>query len=247
VSLDLAMRARLVGLLDLTELGETADAAANERLCTRAITPLGPVAAVCLWPAFVPQAKRRLAATPVRIATVVNFAGGDEPPAQVSAAIAAALSDGADEIDFVLPYRRLLAGDATAARAGVANARRTTGGAVLKVILETGALSEPEIIAEASRIALGEGADFLKTSTGKVPVNATLPAARTMLEEIARSDRHVGFKPAGGIRDGETALAYVTLAEEILGAGWATQKTFRIGASGLLDALLEEAASDSRY
>lgn len=248
MSLDRAMREKLVGLLDLTELGDTADAAAIDKLCARAPTPLGPVAAVCLWPAFVPRAKRRLAGTPVRIATVVNFPSGEEPAADVSAAIAAALEAGADEIDYVLPYRRLLAGDAETARAGVADARRATADAVLKVILETGELADERKIAEASRIALGEGADFLKTSTGKVPVNATLPAARIMLEEIARSGRPVGFKPAGGIRDGVTALAYVTLAEETLGAGWATPKTFRLGASGLLDALLDEGAtSAARY
>jgi deoxyribose-phosphate aldolase len=248
VSLDLAMRARLVGLLDLTELGEAADAAAIGRLCERAQTPLGSVAAVCLWPAFVPQAKALLAGTPVRIATVVNFPAGDEPAAEVSVAIAAALEAGADEIDYVLPYRRLLAGDTEATRTGVADARRATGDAVLKVILETGELSSPERIAEASRIALGQGADFLKTSTGKVLVNATLPAARIMLGEIARSGGPAGFKAAGGIRDGATALAYVSLAEDILGEGWATPKTFRIGASGLLDALLEEgSASGTRY
>lgn len=247
MSLDLATRTRLVGLLDLTELGDAADAAANDRLCTRAITPLGPVAAVCIWPAFVGQAKRLLAGTPIRIATVVNFPSGEEPQANVSAAIAAALAEGADEIDYVLPYRRLLAGDPGTARAGVAAARSATGDAVLKVILETGELSDSGKIAEASRIALGEGADFLKTSTGKVSVNATLPAARIMLEEIARSGRPAGFKAAGGIRDGVTALAYLAIAEDILGEGWATKKTFRIGASGLLDALLDGEVGTARY
>ncbi len=248
MSLDKATRTRLVGLLDLTELGESADAAANDRLCIRATTPLGPVAAVCLWPAFVGQAKRLLGGTRIRIATVVNFPSGEEATEQVAAAIAKALADGADEIDYVLPYRRLLAGDHEAPRAGVAAARRAAGDAVLKVILETGELGEPQKIAEASRIALGEGADFLKTSTGKVSVNATLPAARIMLEEISRAGGRAGFKAAGGIRDGETALAYVTLAEEILGAGRARPKTFRIGASGLLDALMEnEQTGAGRY
>ena len=113
---------------------------------------------------------------------------------------------------------------------------------------QVGELSSAQKIAEASRIALGEGADFLKTSTGKVSVNATLPAARIMLEEIARSGRPVGVKPAGGIRDGSTALAYLMLAEEILGPGWVTPQTFRIGASGLLDTLMEnEQAGAGRY
>lgn len=107
----------------------------------------------------------------------------------------------------------------------------------LKVILETGALGSSEAIGRASRLAIAAGADFLKTSTGKIAVGATPEAARAMLETIKASGATVGFKASGGIRGFEAAESYLTLAEEIMGAGWTQRDTFRIGASALLDEL----------
>jgi len=113
-------------------------------------------------------------------------------------------------------------------------------GKTLKTILETGELKTPALIRAAARIAIGTGADIIKTSTGKTEVSATPEAVRLMLEEIRASGRQVGLKPSGGIRTADDARAYLALADEIMGEGWARPETFRFGASGLLDALLVE-------
>jgi deoxyribose-phosphate aldolase len=118
-------------------------------------------------------------------------------------------------------------------------------GARLKVILETGALGDPSMIKVAAQLAVAGGADFIKTSTGKIPVSATPEAARVMLEVIAGADHIVGIKPSGGIRTLDDAQIYLALADEVLGDSWATPQTFRFGASGLLDALESEIAGDA--
>jgi deoxyribose-phosphate aldolase len=112
------------------------------------------------------------------------------------------------------------------------------GGRLLKVILETGELVEPALIEGASRVAIQAGADFIKTSTGKTPVSATPQAAEIMLNTIKASGRPVGLKPSGGIRTVEDAGLYLGLADRIMGPGWATPRTFRIGASSVYDALI---------
>jgi deoxyribose-phosphate aldolase len=229
---------RALAALDLTDLTDDCDGAAIERLCGRAVTKYGPVAAVCIWPRFIARARPLLAGTGVRIATVVNFPSGDEALDQVKADIRAALADGADEIDLVLPYRALIEGNDATARAMVALARATAADATLKVILETGELRDPGRIEHAARLAIAEGADFIKTSTGKVEINATPEAARIMLQAIAGSGRPVGLKPAGGIRAVADAGEYLALADAIMGPGWATPERFRLGASGVLDAIL---------
>ena len=229
---------RALALLDLTDLGDDCDAGAIERLCGRAVSRHGAVAAVCIWPRFVAHARALLAGTGVKIATVVNFPGGDEYPEQVAADIRAAIADGADEIDLVIPYRALIDDRDDVAREMIALARAAAAGATLKVILETGELRESDLIEHASMLAIAEGANFIKTSTGKVPLNATPEAARIMLGAIKKSNRSVGFKPAGGIRTVEDAAQFLALADEIMGVNWATAKTFRFGASGVLDAIL---------
>ncbi len=229
---------RALACLDLTNLDDACDAAAVAALCARAATPHGPVAAVCLWPRFTAQAKAALAGSPIRIATVVNFPAGTAPVADTEAEIARALADGADEIDFVVPWRRLAAGHPSEIAAAVTAVKGACGAATLKAILETGELADPALIRAAADEALAGGADFLKTSTGKVPVNATPEAARILLDAIRASGRDVGLKPAGGVRTTADAARYLALADEMMGAGWATPARFRIGASGVLTALL---------
>ncbi len=229
---------RALVCLDLTNLDDGCDAAAIDELCRRARTPHGSVAAVCIWPRFVAQAKAALAHTGIRVATVVNFPTGDEPLDAVAAMVGAALAEGADEIDMVVPWRGLRGGDGEAIAAAVRRVKAACGGAVLKAILETGELKDPALIGLAAERALDGGADFLKTSTGKVPVNATPEAARILLDAIARHGGSAGFKAAGGVRSVEDAGAYLDLADGIMGSGWAGPKHFRIGASGLLDVLL---------
>jgi deoxyribose-phosphate aldolase len=235
---DAVMARRALACLDLTDLGEDTDAEAAVALCRRAQTSHGPTAAVCLWPRFVSVARNALAGTPVRIATVVNFPHGGEMLGPVRETVKQALADGADEIDMVLPYRAFAEGRADVAARMVDAVREAAGAKLLKVILETGMLREPRVIRRAADLAIAEGADFIKTSTGKVEVNATPEATGVMLEAIAASGRTVGLKPAGGIRTLADAAAYITQADAAMGEGWARPETFRIGASGVLAALL---------
>ncbi|WP_043540358.1 deoxyribose-phosphate aldolase [Salinarimonas rosea] len=238
---DLARRA--IALTDLTNLDETCTESAIDTLCAKAKggDAIPPVAAVCVWPQFIGRAKARLTGSPVRVATVVNFPTGDEDVERVVEQAREALRDGADEIDLVLPWRAFLAGDEDVARDMIAAVReRVPAERPLKVILETGELREADAIRRASTLAIAEGADFVKTSTGKTAVSATPEAARIMLETIAAAPRgrRVGLKPSGGIRTLEQARTYLDLAAEIMGADWARPETFRFGASGLHAALV---------
>jgi deoxyribose-phosphate aldolase len=231
-----------LGLVDLTSLNDDDTDAVVRSLCNRARTPFGPVAAVCIYPRFIATARAVLAEhpdqAPVQIATVVNFPDGSSRIEQAVAETTDAVLAGADEIDLVFPWRALIDGDESTGPALIAACRQACNGRLLKVILETGELLEPALIRKASELAIDSGADFLKTSTGKVPVNATLPAAAIVLECIRDSGKDLGFKAAGGIRTSSEAAAYLALAEQIMGAGWINPRHFRFGASSLLDDLL---------
>ncbi len=232
---DIARRA--INLLDLTELGDTATDDDVRALCARAVGPHGTVAAVCVWPRHVALAHHLLANTGVRVATVVNFPSGDDPIDDVVALTAAALADGADEIDLVLPYRAFLTGDTSHAAAMIDRVRHAAHAHTLKVILETGELGSPDVVREAAELAVAHGADFIKTSTGKTPHSASLEATEVMLGVIRGAGRPIGLKPSGGIRTLADATAYLEQADGFMGHGWATPATFRFGASGLLTAL----------
>lgn len=228
----------LIGCLDLTNLNDDCDSAAIAALCAKAQSPHGNVAAVCIWPRFVAQAKGLLAGTGIKIVTVVNFPDGGEDTLAVEAATRQALDDGADEIDTVLPYKALAEGRPGFAETQIVRIKRICGDKVLKVILETGELPDAETIRRAADVALAAGADFLKTSTGKVSTNATLEAAEILLSAIADTDKSVGFKPAGGIKTSSDAIAYFDVAKRIRGDAAPNPALFRIGASSVLDALI---------
>lgn len=229
---------RLIGLLDLTSLndGHDDDIAG---LCARALTPHGSVAAVCSWPEFARYMARLMAGRGSRVAVVIDFPDGHGSAEAVLAETRQAVADGAEELDLVWPYRRWLSGDHRGAVDIVRTVAGAKGDARLKVILETGALEDPAMIGAASLAVIDAGADLLKTSTGKISVGASLPAAEAMLRAIRESGRDIGFKASGGIATVEHAAAYLDLAEEIMGEGWADPRHFRIGASRLLDALLD--------
>lgn len=234
---------RILDLMDLTNLDDACTETDVDRLCARAHGPHGNVAAVCVWPRFVARAVRQLSGTGIHIATVVNFPSGDDEPAEVVALIGRCLADGADEIDVVLPYKKFLDGRLDEVVVALDTIRAAVPRtAHLKVILETGELSEPEVIRRAARLAIDHGADFIKTSTGKTKVSATTESARIMLEVIADSIRPVGLKPSGGIRTLRDAEQYLDLADDIMGPTWVSSETFRFGASGLLDSLEAELA-----
>ncbi len=230
---------RILALIDLTDLSDDCRAGAIDSLCRRGVTKFGAVAAVCVWPHFVGHAARLLAGTGVRIATVLNFPSGGEDIERAITDCRETLRDGADEIDLVMPYRAFLAGDAGLAGAMIEAVAEEIGDTkILKVILETGVIADPALIAKASALAIERGADFLKTSTGKTPVSATPKAAQIMLEAIKTSGRPVGFKASGGIRTPEQAAVYLDLADRIMGRDWARPATFRFGASQLLEPLI---------
>lgn len=234
---------RAIALVDLTNLNDDCDGPAVDALCDRA-DRFG-TAAVCVWPDFVRQAAERLTAGSVEIATVVNFPTGGERVFSVVGQTERALVDGATEIDLVLPYRALLAGDRDHAVAMVRSVRDAIGDrALLKVILETGELGDIGLVTSAAEIAVDSGADFVKTSTGKSPVSATPSAVTAMLQVIESAGRPVGLKPSGGISTADDAERYIALAEAAMGAGWVTPATFRFGASSLLGALLDAAGID---
>lgn len=228
------LAARLLPLLDLTSLGEDDTPARIEALCASARTPFGLPAALCVYPEHVTTVRRALAGSTARVATVVNFPDGGDDRDRALRETRRALAAGADEIDLVLPYRALQRGETALAEAVVAACREACGpGVTLKLILETGVLGTPGLIRQACAIGLAAGVDFLKTSTGKVPVNATADAAALMLDAIAADGGRCGFKAAGGIRTLAEAAVYLDLAQARLGAGWITPERFRIGASSL--------------
>ena len=232
---------RAIACLDLTSLNDGDDDAAVTALCERARTPAGPVAAVCIWPQFVPTGRRLLDGSGIKVCTVVNFPHGRTAIDPVRREIGSALNDGADEIDIVLPYTALLSGRPDEPRAMLEMARDACGTTTLKVILETGRLATAGAISEAASLAVACGADFLKTSTGKTAVSATLESAHLLLDAAAGADRPVGVKVAGGVRTTDQAAAYLRLADAVNGP--ASPANFRFGASGLLGALLQTLGS----
>ncbi len=222
---------RIIGLVDLTSLGEDDTDAGIEALCDKAVTAKGPVAAVCVMPAFVALASERLEGTGVRIATVANFPAGDPDPDAAAREVEAAMAEGADEVDVVAPWRAALEGDYGAISALVAACAAECE--QLKVILETGSHPEATKTRIMAEFALEAGASFLKSSTGKSGPGASLDATRILL---GVAGRRAGVKAAGGIRTHAEAAAYVALADELQGE--ATAATFRLGASSLLDELV---------
>lgn len=204
---------------------------------------LQSVASICVYPPFVETVGLAIDATPLRITSVV----GGFPSSQTFLEVkmletAMAIENGADEVDMVINVGKILAEAYDEAAAEVEVIRGEAEDATLKVILETGALATPALIRSASLIAMAAGADFIKTSTGKIEVSATAEAAVVMCEAIrdyhATTGRKVGFKAAGGIRTAEDAALYYTIVKEILGEEWLTPDLFRIGASSLANNLL---------
>ena len=180
----------------------------------------------------------------MRVATVVNFPRGESAPEEVVQETRAARAAGAHEIDLVFPWRALIGGDRGAGHELVSRCKEACGDAPLKVILETGELRTAELIRDASRIALAAGADFLKTSTGKAPVNATPEAVALMLEVIGEHGGRAGLKVAGGVATVADVQRYIALAADAYGAERLSPATLRFGASSLLKVLL--AAIDGR-
>ncbi|MDN7131639.1 deoxyribose-phosphate aldolase [Halomonas sp. MC140] len=231
-------------MMDLTSLNDNDTDSTIESLCQQVKTPFGNPAAVCVYPQFIVTAQRALTAhnlkEQVKIATVTNFPHGGDDIMGAARETRDAVASGAHEVDVVFPYRALMAGDEETGLELVEMCKAACAGqALLKVIIESGELKEPALIKRASELAIEGGADFIKTSTGKVAVNATLEAAEIMLNAIKTSGKDVGFKAAGGVKTAEDAAEYLALASDIMGPGWVTPAHFRFGASSLLVNLLD--------
>jgi deoxyribose-phosphate aldolase len=243
-AIDLAIR-----MVDLTTL-EGADTPGKVRaLSAKALRPdpadptCPPVAAVCVYPAMVPVAAAVLAGSGVHLASVATaFPSGQAPLDVKLADTRDAVAGGADEIDMVISRGAFLAGDYAKVFDEIVAVKEASGPAHLKVILETGELGTYDNVRRASWLAMLAGADFIKTSTGKVPVAATLPVTLVMLEAVrdfrALHGRQVGVKPAGGIRTTKDAIKYLVLINETVGDDWLDPDWFRFGASSLLNDLL---------
>jgi deoxyribose-phosphate aldolase len=241
----------ILGLLDLTTLEGNDTNEKVIKLCHKALSLKGIVvevtstAAVCVYPMFVSLAKQILSRTTVKVASVAGgFPSGQMPLHLRVAEVQYAVEQGADEIDMVISRGRFLQGEFDFIEKEVRLHKQACGTAHLKVILETGELIAPEHIKKASELAILGGADFIKTSTGKIQPAATLEAALIMLEVIAEHYRttgtKIGFKPAGGIATSEEALEYYLLVQQIVGQEWITPDLFRYGASRLFDNIIHD-------
>jgi deoxyribose-phosphate aldolase len=239
-----------VSMCDLTTLEGKDTPGKVAYLCRKALTPadpkyaVPPCAAVCVYPNLVKPARKFLGAnSPVRIASVATgFPSGQFPLPTRLGEVRRAVADGADEIDMVIDRGAFLAGDHAKVFDEIAAIKAACGPAHLKVILETGELVTYDNVRLASEIAMHAGADFIKTSTGKISPAATLPVTLVMLEAIRdyffATGIRIGMKPAGGIRTARESLAYLVMVKETLGDDWLTPDLFRFGASTLVNDLL---------
>ncbi len=236
--------------IDLTTLeGKDTDKVVKE-LCNKAIVM--DVAAVCVYPSLIKIAKIALKDSNKKVASVAGgFPAGQIPLRLKLEEVSYAISEGADEIDLVISRKEFLQGNHSYTRDEVAAVKALCGNRALKVILETGELETLENIALASRSAIEGGADFIKTSTGKISGNATLPHVCVMLMEIKahhnKTGKKVGIKPSGGIADGTTAVGYIRLIEQQLDKTWLQPAFFRIGASRLAVNITEELNNQSAF
>jgi len=227
-----------VSLMDLTSLNSDDNTSTIDKLINSINPALGTPAALCVYSEFVDDAKVALAVKElsyIKVATVTNFPTGDAPLNDVINETLIAIERGADEIDLVIPYKALIAGDENTVLQFVSESKKACGTrAQLKVIIESGELKTKELITKATELAIKGGADFVKTSTGKVAVNATLEATKIILDTIKSSGKRIGFKAAGGIKTVVDASDYLTLARAIMGDEYLQANTFRFGASSLL-------------
>jgi deoxyribose-phosphate aldolase len=224
--------------LDLTSLNDSDGPQQVEELCARARRAQAAPAAVCVWPRLAARAREELPAA-VAVAAVANFPDGGTDIERALRDTGQIVQAGAQEVDVVLPWRALLAGEEAACSALLQAVRRACEGLKLKVILESGELPDAALVRRAGELALQSGADYIKTSTGKTRRGASPEAARVMLQTLADHEhaggQRAGFKASGGVRTVADAGLYIGLVESILGPGAAAPARFRIGASGLLD------------
>ena len=245
-----------LSMIDLTTLEGKDSPGKVRQLCYKAmhlhdeLPGLPQVAAVCVYPSMVKIAKQALKGSHINVAAVATaFPSGQAPKEVKRADTKFAVSEGADEIDMVISRGKFLAGEHNFVFDEIADIKEACGKAHLKVILETGELNTLDNVRKASDIAMQAGADFIKTSTGKVQPAATLPVTLVMLEAIRdhyyKTGRMVGMKPAGGISKSKLALQYLVMVKETLGSAWLSPQWFRFGASSLANDILMQLVKEA--
>src|SRR5438552_370887 len=243
-ALELAIRC-----CDLTTLEGQDTPGKVAALCSKAIRPdpsdphVPSVAAVCVYPNLVPTAKEKLRGSGVKVASVATYFPSGQAPLDVKVRdVEDAMAMGADEIDMVIDRGAFLSGRYAQVYDEIVRVKEACGEAHLKVILEVAELGTYDNVRRASLLAMAAGADFIKTSTGKLPGAATLPVHLVMLEAIRdvydETGRTIGMKPAGGIREAKQAVQYLVQLYETLGPDWLTPDLYRLGASSLLNDIL---------
>jgi deoxyribose-phosphate aldolase len=244
LALDLAIRT-----MDLTTLEGSDTPGKVTSLATKAIRPdpsdssIPSVAALCVYPNLVPTAVERLRGSSVKVASVATAFPSGQAPLDVKLTEAREVVEaGADEVDMVIDRGAFLAGRYAKVYDEVVRVKEACGDAHLKVILETGELGTYDNVRRAALLAIAGGADFVKTSTGKISPAATLPVTLVLLEAVRdvfdETGRRIGVKAAGGIRASKQAVQYLVLVHETLGPDWLTPELFRLGASTLLNDVL---------
>ncbi len=238
-----------LSMIDLTTLEGKDTTGKVQQLCYKAMHPhdslenIPTVAAICVYPTYVGIAKKALDGSGINVASVATaFPSGQ---ANIEAKLSDtkyAVDQGADEIDMVISRGRFLAGDYQFVYDEIATIKEACGKAHLKVILETGELDTLDNVRKASEIAMFAGADFIKTSTGKIQPAATMPVTYVMLNAIKdyylKTGKMIGMKPAGGISTSKIALQYLVMLNEVLGEKWMNNEYFRFGASSLANDIL---------
>ncbi len=238
-----------LSMIDLTTLEGKDTTGKVQQLCYKGMHPheslsdLPTVAAICVYPSFVAVAKKALQGSDIQVASVATaFPSGQSSLEVKLLDVKYAVDQGADEIDMVISRGQFLAGNYQFVFDEIATIKEACGKAHLKVILETGELDTLNNVRKASEIAMYAGADFIKTSTGKIQPAATLPVTYVMLDAIKdfylKTGKMVGMKPAGGISTSKIALQYLVMLNEVLGEKWMNKTYFRFGASSLLNDIL---------
>jgi len=246
----------VLNMIDLTTLEGKDTEGKVKQLCYKAMHPhdalpgLPTVAAVCVYPTMVRVAKKALEGSGIKVASVATaFPSGQAPRDVKIRDTKYAVANGADEVDMVISRGKFHAGEYNFVFDEIAAIKEACGHARLKVILETGELGTFDKVRRASDIAMHAGADFIKTSTGKIQPAATMPVTLVMLEAIRdfyyKTGKMIGMKPAGGISKSKLALHYLVMVNEVLGADWLTNEWFRFGASSLANDVLMQLAKEA--
>ncbi|MBN1132075.1 MAG: deoxyribose-phosphate aldolase [Bacteroidales bacterium] len=240
---------KVFSFIDLTSLGEQDNAENVGQMCHKvnllgeAYPSLPNVAAICVFPELVPVVAEHLENPLVTIASVAGGFPSSQTFTEIKIReVRLVLELGAEEVDIVLPVGKFLLGDYDLIKEEIKSIKNVMGSKILKVILETGSLNDLGLIRKASFLAMGSGADFIKTSTGKIPVGATPEAMMVMCQAIKdyynKTGKKIGIKPAGGISEPLTALNYYRIVEHVLGEEWLSAERFRIGASRLANRIM---------